>query len=1404
MHLSHPFSPKARRLSCLTAAVLAAVAFPGRTRAASPEPPATPEVGARAPGLPLFFVPNLGQSPPAVRFQARTLGGAVFFTQREVVLALPRPERPGPAGKASIAGDPREATLGAERGVPVQFVRVRFVGASTSPQVEGKTRLRGVIHERKGRDRSAWRSNVPAFGEVVYRDLYEGVDLRYAESGGRLKATYTVAPGVDPSVIRWRYDGAGQARVDTAGNLRVALARASTTAAAAGELTEHTPSAWQDVAGQRQPVDIRYAVAADGSIGFSLPNGYDRARPLTLDPTLTYSTLLGGGGDDNGYDVAVDAAGLMYVVGRTLSVDFPTKNAVDPGCGTDGNCDGFAFYDAFVAKLDPSASGAASLLFSTYLGGSANDFGLRVRTRAVTGGPQIYVVGIARAGFPTTLNAYDQTYGGAPGADAFLTVLSGDGSQLVYSTYLGGSNGDGAWGLDVDAGGVASIAGQTFSTDFPAVGAYDAACGSDGTCDTDQSDAFVARINPGVAGSAGLLYSTYLGGRGTDQAYGVMRDSLGRIHVAGRTPSTDFPITLSAAQSANGVPGAARTGTCFAFEIECDAFVSVLDPGTGPAGLVYSTYVGGSAYEDAYSLVVDAGGNTDVVGTTFSSNFPTTASAFQTSFGGTNDAYLARLAPSASGPASLPYSTFLGGSDDDQGYGLARNGAVAHVAGFTRSTDFPTAGSPFQPANGGYWDVFVLKLNPTVAGSAGLTYGTYLGGLATDAAYGIAVEASGAMAVVGQAFSANFPVANAYQDLPVSGSEVFVARIDNAATSADLLVTQTDAPDPVAVFGEITYTVLVANAGPDNATGVRLADVLSPGASLVSFTPSQGACGQDFSTFDNDIGCDLGSLASGANATVTVVAMPFSEGTVVNTARVSSNLSDPNASGNVSEESTAVVTLSLSISDVTVVEGNSGTTNAVFAVSLSGEPTSTITVSYGTAPGTATATTDYTTTSGTLTFEPGQPTSQNVSVPVLGDTRNEPNETFTLNLSNPVGAAISDGTGLGTINNDDPLPSLVIGNATLKEGNAGPTNMVFTITLSPASGQTVTVSYGTSPGTASAGVDYTTSSGIATFLEGDTTKSVMVPVLGDTLNERPETFTVGLSGASGATIGTGTGVGTIRDDEDKIIQFDGDTLSDLTVFHAATGLWYMRNSTNGAVSSVGFGGSGDTLVPGDYDGDGITDLGIYHPPSGLWYVRNSTTLSTTVVGFGGSAYAPVRGDFDGDGKTDIAVFHAGTGLWFIKNSSTGSVSTIGYGGSGYVPVPGDYDGDGKTDLAVYHPPTGLWFTRASSTLVTTTTGFGGPGYDPVRGDFDGDGKTDLAVFHPSSGLWYLRYSATSTVAAIGYGGSGYGPTPGKYDADGKSDLAVYHEPTGRWFLRSSLGGSSTTVGFGGPGYVPVN
>jgi hypothetical protein len=274
--------------------------------------------------------------------------------------------------------------------------------------------------------------------------------------------------------------------------------------------------------------------------------------------------------------------------------------------------------------------------------------------------------------------------------------------------------------------------------------------------------------------------------------------------------------------------------------------------------------------------------------------------------------------------------------------------------------------------------------------------------------------------------------------------------------------------------------------------------------------------------------------------------------------------------------------------------------------------------------------------------------------------------------------------------------------------------------------------------------------------------------------------------------------------ERRIADFDLDFKSDPTVYHQASGSWFMRNSTTGATTSSGLGGPGYTAVRGDFDGDRKTDVAVYHPASGVWYVRRSSDGVTSAIGYGGPQYIPTPGDYDGDGRTNIAAYHPPSGLWNIRNPDTGATTTVGFGGNGYAPLRGDFDGDARTDVAVYHAASGLWFLRASSTNVVTTVGYGGNGYQPVPADYDGDGRSDVAVYHPASGLWFLRSSSTGTSSTVGFGGNGYDPVVGDYDSDGRSDLAVFHPSTGLWFIRFSRTGASTSFGFGGPGYVPVN
>ncbi|MDQ3665657.1 MAG: hypothetical protein M3410_03485 [Acidobacteriota bacterium] len=228
----------------------------------------------------------------------------------------------------------------------------------------------------------------------------------------------------------------------------------------------------------------------------------------------------------------------------------------------------------------------------------------------------------------------------------------------------------------------------------------------------------------------------------------------------------------------------------------------------------------------------------------------------------------------------------------------------------------------------------------------------------------------------------------------------------------------------------------------------------------------------------------------------------------------------------------------LSIGDVSVAEGNSGTTQATFTVTLSAASTHPVVVNYATTDGTAIAGSDYVAASGTLTFNPGE-TSKTFNVTINGDTLFEANETFFVDLSNPVNANITQGRATGTITNDDPPPSISINDVSQAEGNSGTTNFTFTVTLSAISGLPATVNYATADGTATAGSDYQSTSGALTFDPGQTSKQIMVAVNGDTQNEADETFLVNLSSPSNSTIAKAQGVGTIlNDDADvPIVQF---------------------------------------------------------------------------------------------------------------------------------------------------------------------------------------------------------------------------------------------------------------------------
>lgn len=406
--------------------------------------------------LPLSFEQNEGQTDAQVAFLARGAGSTLFLTRREAVLKLGAPGR-----------EP-------------DVLRLRLAGGRRSPRVVGLEPQTTRSSYFLGHDPSRWRPGVAHFGRVRYEQVYPGIDLVYYGRQSQLEFDFVVKPGADPRRIRLDFQGAERLEIDGAGDLLVHLR--------GGLLRQHKPVVYQERDGQREPVAGAYVAAGPRRVAFQL-GGYDTARPLVIDPVLAYSTYLGGSGSEFSGAVAVSTTGQPCVVGTTMSSDFPTANPLQASPAGSA--------DVVVARLDATGS---ALVYSTFLGGSGNDFAQAV---ALDSAGNAYVVGhTASANFPTS----SPLQGARSGAtDGFVAKLSADGQSLAYSTYLGGSGLETASAVAVDGSGNAYVGGNTSSTDWPTASPLQLA-------NAGGDDAFVAKLNG--TGSA-LVYSTYLGGAGT-------------------------------------------------------------------------------------------------------------------------------------------------------------------------------------------------------------------------------------------------------------------------------------------------------------------------------------------------------------------------------------------------------------------------------------------------------------------------------------------------------------------------------------------------------------------------------------------------------------------------------------------------------------------------------------------------------------------------------------------------------------------------------------------------------------------------------------------------------------------------------------------------------------------------
>jgi hypothetical protein len=758
--------------------------------------------------LPLSFEANRGQAEKNVKFISRGDGYGLYLTAGEAVLVLQgrgctaQPGvRPGPLTPSAMRQHLGQSDIPCSDEADVVRMRLdEAARAAAAPM--GEEPLPGMANYFIGNDPTKWHSGVPTYAKVRYSQVYPGVDLVYYGNQRQLEYDFVVAPGADPQPVRLHFDGAERLTLDSNGDLRI-IARN-------GEIAFHKPIVYQMKDGLRRPVSGGFALLANHSVGFRLSR-YDRSRELVIDPILEYSTYLGGSGSDAADPIAVDASGNVYVAGTTSSTDFP----VTSGTFQKGNNNLHSQSNAFIAKLNPAGT---ALAYSTYLGGSGrlNLFGESGLGIAVDTAGDAYVIGsTSSTDFPVTGKAFQQVNNSSNAFNAFITELNPTGTALIYSTYLGGSGNDFGHGIAVDANGNAYLTGAASSTNFPVTSGVLQSVNH--AVATGEDNAFVAELNP--SGSA-LIYSTYLGGSSncagqdaSDSGAGIAIDAAGNAYVSGTACSNNFPVTSGAFQTVNNSPG------------RDNAFVAKVNP-TGTA-LIYATYLGADNFDLGYGIAVDADGDAYVTGFDASgfTQFPVTSGAFQTTNQGGQDAFVTELNPTGTG---LIYSTYLGGSDADLGYGIVLDSAGdAYVSGQSYSTDFPLTSDAFQLVNnaapGHLSNAFITELNPT---GTGLVYSTYLGGNKSDYGIGIALDADGNVYMAGGAGSTNFPVSSgAFQTVNKSSAQTaFVVKFASNASSPPAATTTTlvTSPNPSAYGQAVSFYAPVASSGalPDQQSVV--------------------------------------------------------------------------------------------------------------------------------------------------------------------------------------------------------------------------------------------------------------------------------------------------------------------------------------------------------------------------------------------------------------------------------------------------------------------------------------------------------------------------------------------------------------------------------------------------------
>lgn len=706
--------------------------------AGSPLTTAKPSPRINLAGISLPFVENQGQWDSRIRFRADLFSGALLVTEEELAYNLVY----AGSGRVELSAGVEDWPASDPTSRRTLVLKEKFLaadGQELSLTPAGKEAAGTAVSYFNSPIPTSWRRRLPSYSSLKLGRIYPGIEVELKATAGNVEKVFYLAPGARVEDVSIKVEGVDALSLSDNGRLVLN--------SQAGPLEMVKPVGYQEIAGQRLPVEVSYEVRGRDEYGFRISGPYDPDFPLVIDPalsTLSASTFMGGTGNDRGYCIRVNSAGKVYVAGYTVSIfksDFPTTTGV-----FDTSVNGS--YDIFLSRLNDSLT---QLEASTYLGGNSADY---VHSLSIAEDGNIFLTGITSSrDFPVTAGAFQTQYRGGE-YDAFVVKISPDLDLLLGSTFLGGSGID--YGADLKViptsynNDTIVVVGMTGSADFPVTpGTYSQNL-------RGGQDAFVAVMSNSLGTMAA---ATFIGGSDYDIASAVAVDGLGHFWVAGRTRSADFPVT----------PGAFDE----TYNGDYDGFALHLLPQLNV--LYSSTYIGGSGADFLYALGLE--GEIDpavyIAGYTSSSDYPVSGNAYDTTFSGIYDVFVSKLDNSLN---YLVASTFLGGVSEDICRSLVVDASGnPYIAGWTRSANYPITSFTYDPGHNGGWDAFVTKLSVKLGAALA---STFIGGSADDLAYDLTIDSSGNVYITGYTQSSAFPVTEDTYDKDISGTDVFVARFE--------------------------------------------------------------------------------------------------------------------------------------------------------------------------------------------------------------------------------------------------------------------------------------------------------------------------------------------------------------------------------------------------------------------------------------------------------------------------------------------------------------------------------------------------------------------------------------------------------------------------------------------------